>query len=75
MSNFIPGPQGPFENIVIGTERRGSGKQQHQRGEKKYHNQCQQYVAGLTKVRLHRSQCLIWAVNGLISDQLKIIED
>jgi hypothetical protein len=27
-------------------------------------------VAGLAKERLHRSQCLNWAVKGLISDQV-----
>jgi hypothetical protein len=58
MGKFIPGPQGSFENIVIGTKRRGAGNQQNQGGKKKYRKQCQQYVAGLAKIGFHDSFAL-----------------
>jgi hypothetical protein len=59
MGKFIPGPQGSFENMVIGTEGRGSSKQQNQRGEKKYRQQRQKHLAGLTKIGFHKLSMLI----------------
>jgi hypothetical protein len=59
MGKFIPRPQGSLKNIVVGTKRRGSGKQQNQRCEKKYRKQGQQYVAGLAKIGFHKQSITI----------------
>jgi hypothetical protein len=55
VGNFIPGAQRTPQNVIVGTQRRRTGNQQYQRGEKKHRKQRNRYLAGLAKIGMHNS--------------------